>query len=196
MIRPTNTMRACTAVVTELSYNYENAAYRAEIEFISAADWEKELHILFQDLFDASGSISRDCTSDPDSDAGIAYAKIKAVYPKKTKEDICNSSIEKMLQDVSHILGKTRDIKENDSLIFYKHLQRYVDSKEKATGKKDKDKKKEPKGIEYWVRAPFLNVLDWPIDVLKKASDQSCPHLCQVSCLIHRCCHRGPPGCS
>lgn len=150
---PTNTMRACTAVVTELSYNYENAAYRAEIEFISVADWEKELHILFQDLFDAGGNISRDCTSDPDSDAGIAYAKIKAVYPKKTKEDICNTSIQKMLQDVSHILGKTRDIKENDSLLFYKHLQRYVDSKEKATGKKDKDKKKEPKEMEFWVRS-------------------------------------------
>ena len=36
-------MRACTAVVTELSYNYEDAAYRAEIEFISPADWRKEL---------------------------------------------------------------------------------------------------------------------------------------------------------
>ncbi|MCJ1248606.1 hypothetical protein MMC30_005824 [Trapelia coarctata] len=153
---PTNTMRACTAVVTELSYNYENAAYRAEIEFISAADWNKELHILFRDLIDDNGNISRECTSDPDSDAGIAYAKIKAVYPKKTREDICNSSIEKMLQEVSHILGKTRDIKEDNSSIFYKHLQRYVDSKEKATGKKDKNEKKEPKEIEFW---PLIKVV-------------------------------------
>lgn len=35
---PTNCMRACTAVVTELSYNYKNERYRAEIEFISPDD--------------------------------------------------------------------------------------------------------------------------------------------------------------
>ncbi|MCJ1416755.1 hypothetical protein MMC32_003093 [Xylographa parallela] len=141
---PTNTMRACTAVVTELSYNYDDDAYRAEIEFITIADWEKELQILFNDLLDDSGNVSRDCAN-PDTDAGIAYAKIKAVYPKKTKEDISNSNIKNMLQDVSHILGNTRKIRETDSLMFYKVLQHFVDSKEKVTGKKDKDKKNEPK---------------------------------------------------
>ena len=142
-------MRACTAVVTELSYNYSSHAYRAEIEFISVADWEKELKTLFQDLLDGNSEVSRDCTNE-DSDAGIAYAKIKAVYPKKTKEDISNSSIEKMLQDVSHVLGKTRNIEEDDSLKFYKNLQHYVDSKEKVTTK-DKDKKAGPKEMEFWV---------------------------------------------
>ena len=148
-------MRACTAVVTELSYNYDDNRYRAEIEFISAADWEKELRILFQDLLDANGTVSRDCANE-DSDAGIAYAKIKAVYPKKTKEDISNSSIVQMLQEVSHVLGQTINIDEEDSAQFYKRLQRYVDSKEKATGKKDSDKKKnkEPKKMEFWVRHP------------------------------------------
>ena len=70
-----------------------------------------------------------------------------------------------MLQDVTHILGKTREIKENDSLIFYKHLQRYVDSKEKATGKKDKDKKKEPKEMEFWVSSQAFDILDSPLTV-------------------------------
>jgi hypothetical protein len=146
-------MRACTAVVTELSYNYENDKYRAEIEFIGEKDWEKELKVLFEDLLDASGQISKECTNE-DSDAGIAYAKIKAVYPNKTKEDICNSSIQSMLQqrDVACVLGKTRKIENADNLMFYKQLQRYVDSKEKATGKKDKDRKKgEPKEMEFWV---------------------------------------------
>ena len=148
-------MRACTAVVTEISYNYEEKPYRAQIEFISPADWEKELKTLYQDLLDGDGKVSRECTHE-DTDAGIAYAKIKAVYPRKTKEDIANSSIETMLREVSHILGKTRDIQETDSLLFYKKLQSFVDSKEKSTGKKDKDKKKEPRALEYW---PLIRVV-------------------------------------
>ena len=152
---PTNCMRACTAVVTEISYNYTANPYRAEIEFITAADWEKELKTLFQDLLDGNGEVSRDCANE-DTDAGIAYAKIKAVYPRKTKEDISNSSIHTMLAEVEHILGKSRTIEETDSLIFYKKLQHFVDSKEKSTGNKEKDKKKERKELEFW---PLIRVV-------------------------------------
>ena len=152
---PTNCMRACTAVVTEISYNYEEEPYRAEIEFITAADWEKELKTLFQDLLDGEGKVSRDCANE-DTDAGIAYAKIKAVYPRKTKEDIANSSIATMLREVSHVLGSSRSIKETDSLLFYKRLQHFVDSKEKSTSNKDQDKKKERKDIEFW---PLIRVV-------------------------------------
>ena len=97
---PTNCMRACTAVVTEISYNHDDKSYRAQIEFISPADWEKELRIIFQDIMDGDGKVSRDCANE-DTDAGIAYAKIRAVYPRKTKEDIANSSIQTMLREVS-----------------------------------------------------------------------------------------------
>lgn len=152
---PTNCMRACTAVVTEISYNHGDIPYQAQVEFITQADWEKELKTLFEDLLDGDGKVSRDC-SNQDTDAGIAYAKIKAVYPKKTKEDIANSSIQKLLQDVSHILGKSKDIEETDSLRFYKRLQHYVDSKEKSTGDKDKDKKKGPREMEFW---PLIRVV-------------------------------------
>lgn len=156
---PTNCMRACTAVVTEISYNHENEPYRAEVEFISLADWEKELKTLFQDLLDGDGKVSRECANE-DTDAGIAYAKIKAVYPRKTKEDLANSNIETMLREVSHVLGGSRNIGETDSLKFYKKLQRFVDSKEKSTGNKDrdkdKDKKNERKEMEFW---PLIRVV-------------------------------------
>ncbi|KAK4694636.1 hypothetical protein P7C71_g2978, partial [Lecanoromycetidae sp. Uapishka_2] len=154
---PTNCMRACTAVVTEISYNTEEIPYRAQIEFISSAEWERELRILFQDLLDGNGQVSRDCANE-DTDAGIAYAKIKAVYPQKTKEDIANSNVETMLRQVSSVLGSTRDVEENDSLMFYKKLQHFVDSKEKSTGLKQKglDKKKEKKEMEYW---PLIRVV-------------------------------------
>ena len=133
--------------------------YRAQIEFITRAEWEKELNTLFQDLLDGNGQVSYDCANE-DSDAGIAYAKIKAVYPRKTKEDIANSNIESMLREVSNVLGATRDIKETDPLLFYKNLQHYVDSKEKSTGKADKDKKdkeKKPRReMEFW---PLIRVV-------------------------------------
>ena len=156
---PTNCMRACTAVVTEISYNNGDIPYRAEVEFIAPADWEKELKTLFDDLLDSEGKVSRDCTNQ-DTDAGIAYAKIKAVYPKKTKDDIAKSSIPKMLQEVSHILGQSRKIAEADALCFYKRLQHFVDGKEKTTGDKDKDKKKEPRDMEFW---PLIRVVKYDI---------------------------------
>ncbi|KAL8889342.1 MAG: hypothetical protein Q9215_003371 [Flavoplaca cf. flavocitrina] len=152
---PTNCMRACTAVVTEISYNYEEQPYCAEIEFITAEEWARELRVLFQDLLDGEGNVSRDCTNE-DSDAGVAYAKIKAVYPQKTKEDISRSSIDRLLQEVSSITGGRRNIKETDSLMFYKKLQSFVDSKEKSTGKKDKDGKKPKKERELW---PLIRVV-------------------------------------
>lgn len=74
---PTSTMRACTAVVTEISYNTGPHRYRAEIDFISSTDWEKELRLLFQDIGDA-GEEAID-----EADAAVAVAKIKAVYGKK-----------------------------------------------------------------------------------------------------------------
>lgn len=77
---PTNCMRACTAVVTEISYNNKEKPYVAQTEFISRADWEKELKVLFQDPLDGERKVSRDCVNE-DTDAGIAYAKIKTVYP-------------------------------------------------------------------------------------------------------------------
>ena len=155
--RPTNTMRACTAVVTELSYNSSpDYAYRAEVEFINIEDWKKELTILFNDLIDENGNVSRDATKE-DSDASTAYAKIKAVYPKLTKEQIAESSIEALLADVASILGKTRTIEHDDSFIFYKRLQQYVDSKEKATKKEKSKDKKEPKEREFWVNYRFFS---------------------------------------
>ena len=81
---PTNCMRACTAVVTEISYNYEEQPYCAEIEFITAEEWAKELRVLFQDLLDGEGNVSRDCTNE-DSDAGVAYAKSKPCIPRRRR---------------------------------------------------------------------------------------------------------------
>ena len=54
-----------------------------------------------RDLVDGNGKLSQD--SNKESEAAIAYAKIKAVYPRKTRENMANSSIEPMLDEVSHV---------------------------------------------------------------------------------------------
>lgn len=78
----------------ELSWNSNNdpeSKYRAEIEFIQPSDWEKDLKLSLDELLDSNGQISRECTS-PDTEAGVAYAKIKAVYPRKTKEELASAT--------------------------------------------------------------------------------------------------------
>ncbi|KAH0183485.1 hypothetical protein KCU99_g9481, partial [Aureobasidium melanogenum] len=175
---PTNCMRACTAVVTEISWNAsddENDKYRAEIEFIKPAEWETELRILFQEVIDGSGGISRE-VSNPDSQAGIAYAKIRAVYWCLTKDDLIRSSTEELMTDhtVRGLLGTTEHVRDRHCDTFYKTVQHYVDSKEKleltkeskneeednskGTGDKNKKKKKETRKREqeFW---PLIKVI-------------------------------------
>jgi hypothetical protein len=143
-------MRACTASPTEISYNYSedpNELYRAEVEFITAEDWKKELESLFMDLIDGNGDVSRDCAN-ADTEAGVAYAKIKAVYPKKTKEMIKESTSQGLVSEpaVRRVLGSTKTLRATSSASIYRQLQEYVDSKEKNT----------EKTMEYW---PLIKVV-------------------------------------
>lgn len=151
-------MRACTAVVTEMSYNYEGDDYRAEIEFVSAADWRKELKMLFDDMLDPDGYISKD-TGVADSDAGIAFAKVRSVYPRRTKEDFNNLAnergIERLMNEVDSIVGTTKRFTNESAIGFYRELQSYIDSKEKY-----KDKNGELKNVlterDWW---PLIKVV-------------------------------------
>ena len=76
-------MRACTAVITEISYNHSfSHLYRAEVEFITPSDWEWELRKLFADLKSNQDGNIKVTNVRKDSEAEIALAKIKAVYPQ------------------------------------------------------------------------------------------------------------------
>ncbi|KAL7629638.1 hypothetical protein AAE478_001160 [Parahypoxylon ruwenzoriense] len=154
---PTNCLRACTASPTEISYNYSDdpaELYRAEIEFITKEEWVNELKVLFDDLLDGNGGISRECTN-ADSEAGVAYAKLKAVYPQKTREMIAQGSPEAFANEVfvGGVLGSVKMLKDVTAKGLYNHLQRYVDSKEKITGA---DHKKRSTSMEYW---PLIKVV-------------------------------------
>ena len=154
---PTNCLRACTASPTEISYNDStdpSKLYRAEIEFISKEDWIGELKILFADLLDGSGQVSREATLG-DSDAAVAYAKLKAVYPSKTREMLAEGSPESFAAEASvrDVLGSVKKLNESSAQKLYERLQHYVDSKEKITGN---DNRKRNIPMEYW---PLIKVV-------------------------------------
>lgn len=133
-------MRACTASPTEISYNHSDdpdELYRAEVEFITVDDWIKDLRALYSDLLDGNGEVSRECTNQ-DSDAGVAYAKIKAVYPKMTREMIASATPDALASQtaVRQVLGNVRKLRATTAASLYRQLQEYVDSKEKNTEKR------------------------------------------------------------
>ncbi|KAL1795846.1 hypothetical protein ACET3X_006070 [Alternaria dauci] len=159
---PTNCMRACTAVVTEISWNSSidsSSKYRAEIEFISQADWENEVTVLLREFLSENGTLSREA-QDPNSDAGIAWAKFHSVYPSIPKDALSECDVPSLMsrQSVVDVLGTTKSIQAARPQNFYQQLQRYVDSKEKIS-KKDKSKEKACKSavqMEYW---PLIKVV-------------------------------------
>ncbi|KAJ4378700.1 hypothetical protein N0V86_005571 [Didymella sp. IMI 355093] len=159
---PTNCMRACTAVVTEMSWNDSNdpcSKYRAEIEFITRADWEKEVSTLMKEFLTENGTVSRD-VSNQDSDAGIAWAKFHAVYPKIARDALDGCTMANLMAERRlDVLGTTKKINTAQANRFYYELQKYVDSKEKVTKRdkdKDKEKQKKPFEMEYW---PLIKVV-------------------------------------
>ncbi|KAI0538109.1 hypothetical protein GGR58DRAFT_513346 [Xylaria digitata] len=156
---PTNCLRACTASPTEISFNYSDdpqELYRAEIEFISTEEWIRELQILFSDLLDDKGKVCREATK-TDSDAGVAYAKVKAVYPNKTREMLAQASPKDLANEpgVHAILGTTKVLKKETAKEIYQEMQHYVDSKEKSTGSISK-KERADALMEYW---PLIKVV-------------------------------------
>lgn len=151
-------MRACTAVVAEISYNSADVPYRAQIEFVQPSEWQRELGVLFQDLLDSERNVSKESTN-LDTDAGIARAKIQAVYPSRSIEDIERSSIEDLLQEVSQLLGQVREVQDTKPARFYKRLRKLIDSQERngeikngSSCKADETKR----GVAYW---PLIKVV-------------------------------------
>ncbi|EFQ33347.1 uncharacterized protein GLRG_08491 [Colletotrichum graminicola M1.001] len=134
---PTSCMRACTAVITEISWNQsEDPAkkYRAEIEFITQAEWTTEVTALHRDILDANGGLSSDVRN-ADSDAGIAYAVLKAVYPNHTDAQLRDTDpfVLANFIKVREVIGKTQIVEEAECGSFYSKIQSFVDSEEKRS---------------------------------------------------------------
>ncbi|KAK4192091.1 hypothetical protein QBC35DRAFT_512201 [Podospora australis] len=146
---PTNCMRVCTAVITEISYNDSEEVgkkYRAEIHFISKTEWLQELQILKTDLEN-----DENATPDQETEAGVAYTKLRLVYPGFHKDELLRDGT--TLEDFASrppldgLLGTVVEIDARTSASFLKQLKVYVDSKDKI----DKpDSAKGTKDMEMW----------------------------------------------
>lgn len=132
---PTNCMRACTAVITEILWNPSDdpsKKYRAEIEFITQAEWTTEVIALHRDILDFNGKLSPDIRN-ADSDAGTAYAVLKAVYPTHTDEQLrdADPAVLANFAKVREVIGRQSIVEEGDCSAFYAKIQTFVDSEEK-----------------------------------------------------------------
>lgn len=170
----TSGWRACTAVICEISYNENDdpqKAYRAEIEFVSQEDWQHDLQILYGDIAEDSNLTS--AKLDGKTEAGIAYAKIQAVYPDLTDSSLMKQSARELAKrkGVAEVLGTTRRINCKNANDLSSAVQKYLDSKEKSTKmgpKKEKDMAFWPliKVVRIFCRADVLStglvVVDLP----------------------------------
>ncbi|KAI6716867.1 hypothetical protein JHW43_000600 [Diplocarpon mali] len=100
------------------------------------------------DWIDSNGQVSRECTN-PESEAGVSYAKIKAGYPSWTKDELAHRSVEELMgeDEVKNVLGTTRTTGKSKPEFFYKALQNYVDSKENALNGEEIPRQEDANGI-------------------------------------------------
>lgn len=106
-ILPTSGMRACTAVVVRVSSNELSDNYEADVEFLAEKEWTDELEVLLKELTGRNGKV-RTQQPDPDTEAAVAWNKIRAVYgPFST-----DVTVEKFRhqRSVTRMLGKMKRI--------------------------------------------------------------------------------------
>ncbi|GIK02466.1 hypothetical protein Aspvir_006522 [Aspergillus viridinutans] len=121
----TNCMRAATAVATEVAYNDGPRRYKAEVQFIQAEEWKRELEILRHEMLDEN----------PDINAiKSTREKIKAVYPELDNGNLANTTMEGLLGHprIANLLGSSLLIEEDDPRIFAGKLKPYIDSKSRT----------------------------------------------------------------
>jgi hypothetical protein len=136
MIVSCNAMRASTSVVVEISWNKSDdpaESYAAEIQFVKPEEWATEFEILADDIRNRPEGEQLGVRSG--SEAGIAYAKISAVYPGSDVNELLDMSAEQLLEErsLSTILGQKRYIKEATAKKFYRAIKVYIDSSNKGS---------------------------------------------------------------
>lgn len=138
---PTNCMRACTAVVTEIAWNGgAGPHWSATIEFTSDAEWRKEIQLLLEDATEDVKHIY-----DSERPAGIAFSKITAVYPEINSKNIAKCDVDTLMRapEVVRCLGLIEEVEARTSEELHDKLKKYIDSKDKLFGIRTTE-------MEYW----------------------------------------------
>ncbi|XP_065143555.1 nuclear GTPase SLIP-GC-like [Paramisgurnus dabryanus] len=122
---PSGCFGACTAVITQVEANLSDSNYKAEIEFFSKEEWEKELQDLFKVLSDDSEDKNEDMIQ-------IAVEKINSLYgenaDKKTPEELKNHSTSVKIEEylsMSKKMISTSDVSEfaNEVACYIMHSE-------------------------------------------------------------------------
>ncbi|KXH60097.1 hypothetical protein CSAL01_09810 [Colletotrichum salicis] len=155
---PTNCMRACTAVITEIAYNNSDDPdykYCAEINFMTLAEWTQELLQLYRDLFDAEGKLLSTDIRNHDSEAGSAYATLRAVYPQLNDEELEQSHATALANhpNIKEVLGTKKYVADSNSDEFYIKIQSFVDSEENSS---DTNGRSRERKMAFW---PLIKVV-------------------------------------
>ena len=149
-LMPTSATQACTAVPVAISYNRENdSPYYAEVHFITREEWKRELQSLRRDLCDEEGNLLTR-VPDPKSDAGIAYAKINAVFPGRSIEDIALRDIDELIGEISYSLNRIHKVQEKTANALHTVLRQYVASNPSSSRKKLDDTFADTKPMAFW----------------------------------------------
>jgi hypothetical protein len=134
-VLPTNGMRACTASLVEMAYNYEpGAPYRAVVELLTPQEWQEELETLLHDITlrsDPEACLPR--SPDADSPAGIAMAKVRLVYGVQSIATVGDfHDVVRRGSMVTRALGKVIEFEGHSAVSFRKQLEQYADSSDQS----------------------------------------------------------------
>ncbi|XP_021368917.1 uncharacterized protein LOC110460370 isoform X2 [Mizuhopecten yessoensis] len=125
---PTSGMRACTAVVVEVLANTTSSNFEADITFLSHKEWFDELQLLISDLTTADGKLKKS-VPDQDSEAGVAFLKVKAVYGK-----VDTMAALSRLTAVTRMLDNVKTIRATDPKFFRQLIDRYIETADPGAG--------------------------------------------------------------
>uniref|UniRef100_A0A8C0GFT1 FHA domain-containing protein n=1 Tax=Chelonoidis abingdonii TaxID=106734 RepID=A0A8C0GFT1_CHEAB len=152
-VLPTSAMRACTAVVVEISKTGGKSLYEADVEFLSKEEWDNELKALLEDMKDKSGNLKKRCP-DRKTEAGAAYSRVKAVYGTIAE-------LPKLIEmkEVTQHLGTIKHISAEKAADFRTKIEKFIDSRT--------DNLRDMKGGEFWPIVKCVKIRVPGADVLK-----------------------------
>lgn len=136
---PADDMKACTAVVIEISYQTKDLPhppYEGIVDRISAEEWGAELKILFEDLANKEKEDEyEDGDGDAERDQRImkTFHKVQVLYPEITTiQNLKQFNVSRLLEhvNVKDILGKTKNISSFTRADFTRQIKEYINSKD------------------------------------------------------------------
>ncbi|TFY74759.1 hypothetical protein EWM64_g9252, partial [Hericium alpestre] len=131
----TSALRACTAVVIEVSY-HKHATVAADVKFVSPTKWREQISLFLADLKDTDiCDIKRQAKLSSSTGGGesvvAAWSKFELVYPGLSLDQFAQMSVDDIVAsnaEVSDMLGSTKTISADDAQAFEAEISKYIDS--------------------------------------------------------------------